>query len=293
MAEQSLSDQAVVVEGLSKSFSSKGVLGDSGAPKAVDDVSFSVGRSESLAIVGESGSGKTTVARCLVGLETPTAGTVTICGKVRSVGRVSTKQRRRRASEAQLVFQDPYLSLDPRQKIGDTLDEALAVHRGKLRSGDRVGRTAELLEQVGLPRTVVDSYPSVLSGGQRQRVAIARAMAADPQVIVFDESVASLDVSIQAQMLNLISDLREATGVTTIFISHDLAVVRQVSERVIVMRRGRIVEEGTTAAVLGQPSNSYTRLLIESVPTVGWNPVDVVQASRRLQHQDSPADGGA
>jgi ABC-type oligopeptide transport system ATPase subunit len=144
-----------------------------------------------------------------------------------------------------------------------------------------------LLDQVGLPDTVIDSYPSVLSGGQRQRVAIARAMAADPQVIVFDESVASLDVSIQAQMLNLIADLRDSTGVTTIFISHDLAVVRQVSERVIVMRHGRIVEEGMTAAVLDRPVDPYTRLLIESVPAVGWSPGSVVNASRRLREEDA------
>jgi ABC-type glutathione transport system ATPase component len=208
---------------------------------------------------------------------------VVICGKSRSYGRVSAKRRRQRASEVQLVFQDPYLSLDPRQRIRDTLDEALTVHGGRLGSVDRVARTSQLLEQVGLPSAVAGSFPSVLSGGQRQRVAIARAMAAEPEVIIFDESVASLDVSIQAQMLNLIADLRDATGVTTIFISHDLAVVRQISERVIVMRQGRIVEDGLTSTVLDSPADPYTRLLIDSVPSVGWRPADVVEASRRLR----------
>ncbi len=158
------------------------------------------------------------------------------------------------------------------------MKEALFVHGAKESSKD-TDRVAELLERVGLSDDVAGYYPRVLSGGQRQRVAIARALAAEPEVIVFDESVAALDVSIQAQVLNLISDLRDSTGLTTIFISHDLAVVRQVSDKVVVMRRGAVVEHGSTATVLNSPEHPYTRKLIASVPRVGWNPGDVLRTA--------------
>jgi oligopeptide transport system ATP-binding protein len=232
---------------------------------AVDAVGFRVPRGGALAIVGESGSGKTTVARCLAGLETPTSGTIEVGGERLDGHRRNAAGRRALARRIQLVFQDPYASLDPRQRIGAALEEALGVHGGG-------GDAGALLDRVGLPRTTADAYPRRLSGGQRQRVAIARALAAEPEVLVFDESVAALDVSIQAQILNLIADLRDSTGLTTIFISHDLAVVRQVSTELLVMRAGRIVERGATAAVIDAPTDPYTQRLVASVPHVGWTP---------------------
>jgi peptide/nickel transport system ATP-binding protein len=269
--------EAVVVSGLVKSFPGVGAGRRSAAVLAVDDVSFAIDRGGALAIVGESGSGKTTVARCLAGLEVPTRGTIEVCGERWTAGRTSLRARRRRARNIQLVFQDPYQSLDPRQKVGEALDEALSVH-GLHDASDRESRVVSLLDRVGLSDHVATCYPRVLSGGQRQRVAIARALAAEPEVMVFDESVAALDVSIQAQVLNLISDLREETGLTTIFISHDLAVVRQVSESIIVMRRGVVVEHGPTASVLDAPADRYTMMLIASVPRIGWDPGDVLRA---------------
>ncbi len=238
---------------------------------AVDDVSFAVARGRSLAIVGESGSGKTTVARMIVGLERPTAGRILVGGRERSFHRVRSRERRRRGREAQIVFQDPYSSLDPRQSVRRCLDEALRLHFD-WDADRRHERIERLLEQVGLDQRQGDARPRALSGGQRQRVAIARALACEPEVLICDEAVASLDVSIQAQVLNLLGDIREATGVTYLFISHDLAVVRQVSDDVIVMRRGQVVERGPTEQVLETASHPYTRRLLAAIPRPGWHP---------------------
>ncbi|MFN8113102.1 MAG: ATP-binding cassette domain-containing protein [Solirubrobacterales bacterium] len=265
-------EPAIAAEGLTKVFagSGSGIGRRSAETVAVSDVSFEVDAGAAFAIVGESGSGKTTVARCLAGLETLTSGTIEVCGE-RLTGRGSSRaERLRRARMIQLVFQDPYQSLDPRQQVGSALAEAISVHQPKGEATEKA--VVSLLERVGLSAKILDSYPRVLSGGQRQRVAIARALAAGPEVIVFDESVSALDVSIQAQVLNLIADLRESAGVTTIFISHDLAVVGQVSEAMIVMRRGEVVEAGPTAEILASPSHPYTQRLIASVPRVGWDP---------------------
>jgi ABC-type glutathione transport system ATPase component len=239
---------------------------------AVDDVSFSVPAGESLAIVGESGSGKTTIARMIVGLERPTSGTITACGHDRSRPARSARDRRRRGGEVQIVFQDPYTSLDPRQSAADAIDEVLRLHHG-WPAARRAERVAELISLVGLDERQGSSLPRALSGGQRQRVAIARALAASPRVLVLDESVAALDVSIQAQVLNLLADIRDSTGVSYILISHDLAVVRQLAEHAIVLWRGRVVERGATASVLDDPQHEYTRRLRASVPRPGWKPV--------------------
>jgi ABC-type glutathione transport system ATPase component len=239
---------------------------------AVDDVSFSVPAGESLAIVGESGSGKTTIARMIVGLERPTSGTITACGHDRSRPARSARDRRRRGGEVQIVFQDPYTSLDPRQSTADAIDEVLRLHHG-WPAARRAERVAELISLVGLDERQGSSLPRALSGGQRQRVAIARALAASPRVLVLDESVAALDVSIQAQVLNLLADIRDSTGVSYILISHDLAVVRQLAEHAIVLWRGRVVERGATASVLDDPQHEYTRRLRASVPRPGWKPV--------------------
>ncbi|MFI7008588.1 ABC transporter ATP-binding protein [Streptomyces sp. NPDC050145] len=243
-----------------------------GEAVAVDDVSFTLAAGESLAVVGESGSGKTTVARMLLGLEKPDAGTLTVCGRERPAARrVASRERRRRAREIQIVFQDPYASLDRLQKVGDVIETALALHF-PLPAEERRTRAAELLESVGLAERHLTMRPAQLSGGQRQRVAIARALAVEPRVLVLDEAVAALDVSIQAQILNLLADIREQRDIAYVFISHDLAVVHQISDRALVMCGGKVVEQGSTAQILADPQESYTRQLRAAVPGPGWTP---------------------
>jgi oligopeptide transport system ATP-binding protein len=266
----------------------EGVLHASGLRKeygdlvAVDDVDLQVPEGGSLAIVGESGSGKTTIAKMIVGLAAPTAGTIVACGHDRSSPARSARERRRRGREVQIVFQDPYSSLDPRRTAEQALDEVLRLH-GE-RDGDRARRAVrvrELCDLVGLDERQSRALPRALSGGQRQRIAIARALAAEPRVVILDESVAALDVSIQAQILNLLADIRERTGVSYVLISHDLAVVRQITDEAIVMRRGRVVERGPTADVLDAPQHPYTQLLRASVPRPGWKP----QRRRRTDNE--------
>jgi peptide/nickel transport system ATP-binding protein len=227
---------------------------------AVDGVSFEVPAGGSLAIVGESGSGKTTCARIVAGLDRATSGSVTLDGE-------SPGSRLERARIVQMVFQDPYQSLDRRQTVSSCLAEVLALHG--VRDRARIG---ELLDLVGLDGRHARALPRELSGGQRQRVAIARALAPGPRLLVLDEAVAALDVSIQAQILNLLVDTRKATGVGFLFITHDLSVVRHVCDDVIVMRHGRIVEEGPVERVLTEPRHDYTRRLVGSIPRPGWRP---------------------
>jgi oligopeptide transport system ATP-binding protein len=243
-----------------------------GETVAVDDVSFEVAPGGSLAIVGESGSGKTTIARMVVGLTRPTAGTITACGRDRSVPARSAGERRRRGAEIQIVFQDPYSSLNPRQTAEQTLEEVLRLHGNGRSAQDRRDRIAQLGELVGLDARTLRALPGALSGGQRQRIAIARALAAEPRLVILDESVAALDVSIQAQILNLLADIRQETGISYILISHDLAVVRQLTREALVMHRGRVVERGPTLRILDEPQDPYTQLLRGSVPRRGWKP---------------------
>ncbi|MYT24449.1 ATP-binding cassette domain-containing protein [Streptomyces sp. SID7760] len=254
-----------------------------GPVRAVDDVSFRLAEGGSLGIVGESGSGKTTTARIVVGLERADGGRVLVHGRdrddhagVRLRGRA---RRLARAREVQMVFQDPFLSLDPRTSVGGALRETLRLH---FPDADHARRVTELLDQVGLGAREADALPRQLSGGQRQRVAIARALAVEPAVLVLDEAVAALDVSVQAQILNLLADIRERTGIGYLFITHDLGVVRCVTDDVVVMRHGRIVEAGPTARVLAAPEHPYTRLLLESVPRPGWDPRGIAAARRAL-----------
>jgi len=262
-----MAELAIRVEGLTKVFGGR----RGGGVVAVDDVSFAVAPGGSLAIVGESGSGKTTTARMIIGLEQPTSGRIQVGGQERGHGRVGSRQRRRLGREIQIVFQDPSSSLDPRQRVRECLDEIVRLHFS-LDSAAREARVLELLRQVGLDERHAGVYPRALSGGQQQRVAIARALASQPEVLILDEAVASLDVSVQAQVLNLLADIREQTGVTYLFISHDLAVVRQVSDEVIVMRRGKVVEAGPTDRVLDRPEHPYTKALLSAVPRPGWKP---------------------
>ena len=239
---------------------------------AVDDVSFGLRCGRSLAIVGESGSGKTTIARMITGLERPTSGTITACGHDRSRPSRSTRDRRRRGREVQIVFQDPYTSLDPRQNAEAAIDEVLRLHHG-WPVERRHARITELTGLVGLDERQSRALPRSLSGGQRQRVAIARALAAQPAVLILDESLSALDMSIQAQVLNLLADIRDETQVSYLLISHDLAVVRQLTDETLVLYRGTVVERGPTARVLDHPGHPYSRRLRASVPRPGWKPM--------------------
>ena len=237
---------------------------------AVDDVSFSLERNSSLAVVGESGSGKTTTARIIAGLESATGGSIELDGKPLASPN-SPRSRRLKAREIQMVFQDPFGSLDPRQKVGACIDELLAAHFDHDKAWRR-DRTMELLAQVGLDERHADELPRRLSGGQRQRVAIARALSLEPKLLILDEAVSALDVSVQAQVLNLLSDIRESLDITYLFVSHDLAVVRQISDHCIVMDRGRVIEMGSTATVLDSPAEDYTKQLLDAIPRPGWTP---------------------
>jgi peptide/nickel transport system ATP-binding protein len=239
----------------------RGVFKRFGRVTALGGVTVEVGEGESVGIVGESGSGKTTLARCLVGLERPDRGTIEIAGiRADDIAALARDDRARLRRAVQIIFQDPYSSLNPVRTVGATLQEALAV------AGRPRRDVADLLARVGLPEAYRARKPVALSGGERQRVAIARALAVEPRVIVCDEPVSALDVSVQAQILNLLGRLRDELGLSYLFITHDLAVARQAVDRVYVLYRGEVVESGPVAQVLDRPSHPYTRRLVESVP---------------------------
>ena len=244
-----------------------------GEVRAVDGVDLNVTRGQSVGLVGESGSGKTTLGRAVVGLTRPTSGTVVFDGEdVWSLGRDAQKRLRRRV---QMVFQDPYASLDPRMTVGKSIAEPLEIHRLGSRA-DRTSKVGRLLETVGLHPTHADRYPHELSGGQRQRVGVARALSLDPDLVVADEPVSALDVSIQAQIVNLLQELQRELGLTSILIAHDLAVVRHVSDAIAVMYLGRIVEWSRAADLYREPRHPYTVALLSAVPI----PDPVVEATR-------------
>jgi ABC-type glutathione transport system ATPase component len=231
--------------------------------RAVEDVSFTLSRGEILGCAGESGSGKTTLARCLIRLVEPDAGTIELDGvDVRAAGGKELRELRRRM---QMVFQDPYSSLNPRMTVGVALHEAGRVHhRPGSENGEQFVR--EALERVHLSAAVAKRRPRELSGGQRQRVAVARALAVGPEVLIADEAVSALDVSVQAQLLNLFLDLRDELGVAILFVAHQLAVLAEVADRVAIMNRGRLVEVGQTAAVFANPQDAYTKSLLAAHP---------------------------
>ncbi|MEO9177111.1 MAG: oligopeptide/dipeptide ABC transporter ATP-binding protein [Gaiellales bacterium] len=259
-------DTLLVVDGLEKHFPvTRGVIvqREISTVKAVDGVSFELREGETLGIVGESGCGKSTLARCLVRLLDPTAGRITFAGRdITHMGRRELRPLRR---ELMMVFQDPYASLNARKRIGFTVGEALQVHRMGTPAEIR-RRVQELLEIVGLNPEHANRFPHEFSGGQRQRIGVARALAVNPKLIVCDEPVSALDVSVSAQILNLLKDLQRDFGLTYVFIAHDLNVVKHISDRVLVMYLGRVVELATRAALYAEPRHPYTGALLKAVP---------------------------
>ncbi len=269
------------VAGLEKHFPVKaGMLFERtvGSVKAVDGVSLEIGEGETLGLVGESGSGKSTTGYCILQLLRPTAGSVRFLGKeLTELGREEIRRLRR---EMQIVFQDPYASLNPRMTVGDIVAEPLHVHRVGTRRSRR-DRVRHLLDVVGFNPGFTNRYPHEFSGGQRQRIGIARALALGPKLIVCDEPVSALDVSIQAQILNLLKDLQQEFGLTYLFIAHDLAVVRTMSDRIAVMAQGKIVETGTADEVYASPRHEYTKALLAAVPVPDPRRMRARKAERR------------
>lgn len=261
--------------------------------RAVIDASVAIPRGGALGVVGESGSGKSTLARMIVGLEPADAGDLRIDGRERTAVPRGRRERLAHARSVQMVFQDPYLSLDPRITAGRAIEDALRLHTA-LGAAEARSRVLGLLAQVGLGEQHAAARPRTLSGGQRQRVAIARALAIEPDVLVMDEATSALDVSVQAQVLDLVDRIRRERGLTVLFISHDLAVVRRVCDETVVMRRGEIVERGRTAALLADPRHEYTRLLIDSVPRAGWDAqaaaAEVERAGTEVEGPDEPGE---
>ena len=271
------------VRDLVKHYTAGGLFARGAPPvRAVDGVSFDVGRGETLALVGESGCGKSSVGRTVLRLQEPTGGQATFEGvDVFGLDRVALRRLRRRM---QIIFQDPYGSLNPRMTVGAAIAEGIQIHR--LATGPEVGRrVGALLEEVGLDPGYGRRYPHEFSGGQRQRIGIARALAVEPSFIVCDEPVSALDVSVQAQVLNLLADLQRDRGLSYLFIAHDLAVVRQVAQRAAVMYLGRIVEAGPTEALLADPRHPYTVALLSAVP----EPDPSLRRSRIILTGDLPS----
>ncbi|MDR6505470.1 ABC transporter ATP-binding protein [Arthrobacter oryzae] len=263
VVEPSVTEDVLQIQNLRKVFKLRSGFGKSTDFTAVDDVSFNVRRGTTTAIVGESGSGKSTVAQMVLNLQKPTSGKIVFDGVDTST--LNSKEIFAFRRRVQPIFQDPYGSLDPMYNIFRTIEEPLRTHK----VGDKASRekkVRELLDQVALPQSTMQRYPNELSGGQRQRVAIARALALDPEVIICDEAVSALDVLVQAQVLNLLADLQSRLGLTYLFITHDLAVVRQIADHVCVMEKGRLVETGSTDDVFDAPQREYTKALLHAIP---------------------------
>lgn len=254
------------IDRLSKFFTVRsGWLGNKQTVHAVDDVSFSIAEGECFGLVGESGCGKSTLSRTLLRLYLPTMGTVRFGG--RDMYSLSRSEAKNVSRQIQMVFQDPYWSINPKMTIGAIVEEPLITHTDMSRA-ERVARVGQLLEKVGLPADFAGRFPHQLSGGQRQRVGIARAIALDPKLLILDEPTSAMDMSVQAQILNLLKDLQAEKQLTYLLVSHDLSVIKHMSSRVAVMYLGQIVELGTTDELFANPLHPYTQLLMQSVPTV-------------------------
>ena len=253
----------VTVEHLVKEFGSTSLFRKSAPMRAVNDVSFAIERGEMFGLVGESGSGTTTTGRCILRLIEPTSGRVAFDG--RDVLALGARELREARRHFQIVFQDPYSSLNPRMRVGAIVEEPLVIHKIGTKA-DRLARVRELFELVGLSAEQLPRYPHEFSGGQRQRIGLARALALNPSFVVLDEPVSALDVSVQAQVVNLLLDLQQKLGLTYLFIAHDLRLVRRVCSRVGVMYRGQLVEMGAAADVFDRPTHGYTKALISAIP---------------------------
>lgn len=256
------------IKALRKYFTKKGGLFKrrSHPIKAVDNVSFHIDKGETLGIVGESGSGKSTLGRTIVRLYEPTTGEIIF--KQKNIANLKNRDLLPYRKDMQMIFQDPYSSLNPRMKIGDLIEEPMSLDR-RLSKQDRKDKVIYLMEKVGLSPDAIHKYPHEFSGGQRQRISIAQSLSSHPLFIVADEPVSALDVSIQSQILNLLMDLQEDYQLTYLFISHDLNVVKHISDRVLVMYLGKVVEMGTKKDIYDNPIHPYTKLLLHSIPTIG------------------------
>jgi dipeptide transport system ATP-binding protein len=244
---------------------SRGLLRGTAVVRALDGVSFSLAPSQTLAVVGESGCGKSTLARQVTMIETPTAGALLLDGA--DVAHADRSQRKRLRPQVQMVFQNPYASLNPRRTVGALLEEPLAIHR-RGSAADRRARALAMMQKVGLRREHYGRYPHMFSGGQRQRIAVARALMLGPRLVVADEPISALDVSIQAQVLNLLLDLQQELEIAYLFIAHNLQVVRHIADTVMVMYLGKAVEQGPKAAIFAQPLHPYTQALLASTPSI-------------------------
>ena len=238
-----------------------------GVVKALDEVSLQIEKGTTLGLVGESGSGKTTLGRVIVRLVDPTSGLVRYNGQ--EISSLKGAELRPYRKKIQMVFQDPYNSLNPRLRIGTILAEPLEIHFPQMSASDRTARVTELLRLVGLDPTHASRFPHEFSGGQRQRIGIARALAVEPEFIICDEPVSALDVSVQAQIVNLLMDLQEKFNLTYLFIAHDLAVVEHVSDQIAVLEHGKLVEQGSSEKITTQPQHPYTQRLLASIPSLG------------------------
>jgi ABC-type glutathione transport system ATPase component len=261
--------EPVVLEAneLGKVYRERSFFGQTREVAAATDVTLTLRKGRTLGIVGESGSGKSTVARCIVRLIDPTSGGIRLAG--REISLLSRRLLQPHRKRIQIVFQDPYRSLNPRVTVGESIAEG-PINYGAPRA-KALARARELLELVDLPPDAITRYPHQFSGGQRQRIAIARALALDPDVLVADEAVSALDVSVQAQVLELLDEIQKRLGIALLFITHDLRVAAQICDDVAVMQHGRIVEQGPAAEVLAQPKQAYTRALLDAAPGRGWD----------------------
>jgi oligopeptide/dipeptide ABC transporter ATP-binding protein len=279
-AEHTRMTALVAAEHISRRFGHRHLFSTRRPVQAVTDVSLSIGRGEAVGLVGESGSGKSTIGRLLLGLLAPSQGRVVLDGtELAQLRGAALRSLRRRM---QMIFQDPYSSLDPRRRVGAQVADGLAIHHLAPRA-DRHGRVEALLSQVGLSPSHADRYPHEFSGGQLQRIGIARALATEPEFLVADEPVSALDISVQAQVLNLLADLRGRLGLGLLFISHDLHVVRSLCDRVVVLYLGRIMEQGPAAEVLQNPRHPYTRALLSAAPSL-----DVARRRTRILLEGDP-----